>query len=101
MALALVVESIRPDWSQQQIAQALASDDRPWTIVVQAAIRGALSRDIRHPNGLRYVPATGTGSIFGGDVTPIPPSFADQRAAILCRHEAPSGACYLCRAGVE
>lgn len=96
MALALVVESIRPDWSLTQTAQALAADDRPWTIVVQAAIRGALDKGVRHPNGLRYV-----GPGYGDQVTPMPPSFAEQRAELKCSHGAASGMCALCRAGVE
>lgn len=95
MALALVVETLRPEWSSTDIAKALASDDRPWRTVVLASIRGAASNDIRHPNGLRYV------NPDGAVTTSLPPSVRELRTTPTCQHGATSGLCALCRNGVE
>lgn len=95
MALALVVETLRPDWSASDIAKALAADDRPWRTVVLASIRGAAGTDIRHPNGLRYVNPDGAAP------TPVPPSLAEYRNAPRCDdHGAITGSCALCRRGI-
>lgn len=95
MALAAVIETLRPEWSPTEIDRALAADDRPWRTVVLASIRGAAGNDIRHPNGLRYVNPDGTAT------TSLPPTVRELRTAPRCQHEAPSGACALCRAGLE
>jgi hypothetical protein len=95
MALAEVIETLRPEWSPTEIDRALAADDRPWRTVVLASIRGAAGNDIRHPNGLRYVNPDGTAT------TSLPPTVRELRTAPRCQHEAPSGACALCRAGLE
>lgn len=95
-ALALVVESIRPEWRTASVAAAIRADDRPWRTVVLAAIRGATNPDIRHPNGLRYVNPT------DGTHTPTPPTPAELNDPRLrCEHGAfadPPSAC--CRRGV-
>jgi hypothetical protein len=95
MALADVIETLRPEWSSTDIAKALAADDRPWRTVVLASIRGAAGDDIRHPNGLRYVNPDGVGG------TPLPPTVRELRTAPTCQHGAASGLCALCRNGVE
>lgn len=95
MALAAIVETLRPEWSSTDIAKALATDDRPWRTVVLASIHGAAGNDIRHPNGLRYV------NPDGGSVASLPPTVHELRTRPQCSHEAPSGLCALCRAGLE
>ncbi len=76
--LARIVCSIRPDWTWAATKAAIRTDDRPWRTVVLAAINGAADPDIRHPNGLRYVNATGKGA-----PTPTPPRY-DRRIPCSC-----------------
>lgn len=92
MALALVVETLRPDWSATEIAKALAADDRPWRTVVLASLRGAVDHGTRTPNGLRYVNAAGDAP------TEIPPSLHAWRNATRCtEHGEILGRCAPCR----
>jgi hypothetical protein len=93
--LARIVCSLRPDWTWAATKAAIRADDRPWRTVVLASIRGAAGNDIRHPNGLRYV------NPDGAVTASLPPTVRELRTAPTCQHGAASGACALCRAGLE
>lgn len=63
----VAIADLRPDWTEPAIRDALMYDDRPWTVVVRAALAAALDPDIHAPGGIRHTATGRTGP------TPTPP----------------------------
>lgn len=95
-ALARLIVDLRPRWNPEDVYAWALNDDRPWAVVIQAGLNGALDHGIREPGGLRYAGPSAAP-------VPTPPTIAELRHAQQqrdqddCGHGDTRERCALCR----
>jgi len=95
-ALARLIVDLRPRWNPEDVYAWALNDDRPWAVVIQAGLNGALDHGIREPGGLRYAGPSAAP-------VPAPPTMAELRRTQKALEQADCGhgdtreRCALCR----
>lgn len=80
-ALARIVTDLRPGWNPVLVYRWALTDDRAWSVVVAAGIRGALDPDVHHPNGLAGV-TTAHGGRSDAERHPSATTYAERMAEL-------------------